>query len=55
MAFLVGAQLMVYWVLMRILEELSQREARTTADLKVDESMEVSRTPRPSAPAPVEA
>ncbi len=54
MLFLVGAQLMVYWVLMRILEELSQREARTSADLQVDESMELPIASRPVR-APVNA
>ena len=33
MIFLVGIQLMVYWLLLRILEELSQRESLTKQDL----------------------
>lgn len=31
--FLVGLQLFVYWLLLRILEELSQREVRTKSDM----------------------
>jgi hypothetical protein len=31
--FLVGVQLIVYWLLLRILEELSQREILTTQDI----------------------
>jgi hypothetical protein len=30
--FLVGVQLVVYWLLLRILEELSQRDALTRQD-----------------------
>ncbi|NWG07472.1 MAG: glycosyltransferase family 2 protein [Chloroflexi bacterium] len=33
MVFLVGVQLFVYWLLLRILEELSQREVKTKNDL----------------------
>jgi glycosyltransferase involved in cell wall biosynthesis len=33
MVFLVGVSLVVYWLLLRILEELSQREALTTQDI----------------------
>jgi len=33
MVFLVGIQLVVYWLLLRILEELSQREALTKLDM----------------------
>lgn len=33
MFILVGIQLVIYWILMRVLEELSQREARTKKDL----------------------
>ena len=33
MGFLIGIQLMVYWVLLRILEELSQRDTLTKQDL----------------------
>lgn len=36
MLSLVGVQLMVYWVLSRVLEELSQREAVTQESLQVD-------------------
>lgn len=35
--FLVGVQLMVYWLLLRILEELSQREILTQQDIDVVE------------------
>jgi hypothetical protein len=31
--FLVGVQLVVYWLLLRILEELSQREVLTRQDM----------------------
>jgi hypothetical protein len=31
--FLVGVQLVVYWLLLRILEELSQREILTRQDM----------------------
>ena len=33
MIFLVGVQLVVYWLLLRILEELSQREVLTKQDM----------------------
>jgi hypothetical protein len=33
MLFLAGIQLFVYWLLLRILEELSQRETRTRHDM----------------------
>lgn len=33
MIFLVGVQLFVYWLLLRILEELSQREVKTRSDM----------------------
>jgi hypothetical protein len=33
MAILVGLQLVVFWIIMRVLEELSQREAQTRQDL----------------------
>ncbi len=33
MAFLIGIQLVVYWMLLRILEELSQRESLTRQDM----------------------
>ncbi len=36
MLSLVGVQLMVYWILSRVLEELSQREAITQVSLQVD-------------------
>ena len=32
--FLVGVQLIIYWILLRVLDELSQREMRTTHDLR---------------------
>lgn len=35
MFILVGVQLMIYWILMRVLEELSQREALTKQDLGI--------------------
>lgn len=37
MIFLVGVQLVIYWLLLRILEELSQREMLTTQDIGVGE------------------
>ena len=37
MIFLVGVSLVVYWLLLRILEELSQREALTTQDIESGE------------------
>ena len=36
MLSLVGVQLMVYWILSRVLEELSNREAVTQESLQVD-------------------
>ena len=33
---LVGLQLIIYWILLRVLDELSQREARTNQDLRQD-------------------
>ena len=36
--FLVGVQLVVYWLLLRILEELSQREALTQQDKGLSEA-----------------
>jgi len=36
MIFLVGIQLVIYWLLLRILEELSQRELLTKQDLGMD-------------------
>lgn len=36
MTFLIGIQLIVYWVLLRILEELSQRELLTKQDMGLD-------------------
>lgn len=36
MLTLVGVQLVVYWVLLRVLEELSQRDARAKADMVVE-------------------
>ena len=35
MLFLVGLQLAIFWVIMRVLEELSQREADVKRDLGV--------------------
>ena len=35
MFILVGIQLMIYWILMRALDELSQREALTKRDMVV--------------------
>lgn len=37
MTFLVGIQLVIYWLLLRILEELSQRELLTRQDLGLDQ------------------
>jgi hypothetical protein len=34
MLILVGAQLEVFWVIVRVLEQLSQREARIKADME---------------------
>ncbi len=34
--FLVGVQLVIYWILLRVLDELSQREVRTDHDLRQD-------------------
>lgn len=36
MASLVGVQLVIYWLLIRVLEDLSQREALARADMQVD-------------------
>lgn len=36
MFILVGVQLIIYWILLRVLDELSQREALTSASLKND-------------------
>ena len=33
MMILVGVQLVIYWILLRVLEELSQREVLTKKDL----------------------
>jgi hypothetical protein len=38
MIFLVGVQLVVYWLLLRILEELSQREMLTQQDISLAEA-----------------
>jgi hypothetical protein len=35
--FLVGVQLVIYWILLRVLDELSQRELRTRHDLHQDQ------------------
>ena len=37
MAIIVGVQLIVFWVLLRVLDELSVREASTLADLRLQE------------------
>jgi glycosyltransferase involved in cell wall biosynthesis len=37
MIFLVGIQLIIYWLLLRVLEELSQRELLTKQDLGLDQ------------------
>lgn len=42
MFLLVGVQLIIYWVLMRVLEELSQREELTRKDLGQDTEMQTS-------------
>lgn len=34
--FLVGVQLVIYWILLRVLDELSQREVRTHHDMRQD-------------------
>ncbi|RMF47690.1 MAG: glycosyltransferase family 2 protein [Anaerolineae bacterium] len=51
MSFLVGLQLMISWVLMRILEELSQRENLISADMEVHISPET----QPAAQSPLPA
>ena len=38
--FMVGVQLGIYWILLRVLDELSQRETNTSHDLKPDEAAE---------------
>jgi uncharacterized membrane protein len=35
MFILMGVQLVIYWILMRVLEELSQRETLTQQDLGI--------------------
>jgi hypothetical protein len=35
MLFLVGVQLIIYWVLLRVLDELSQREVKIDQDMGV--------------------
>lgn len=42
MFLLVGVQLIIYWILMRVLEELSQREQLTRKDLSQDTEMQTS-------------
>ena len=37
--FLVGIQLVIYWILLRVLDELSQREAHANRDLRKDTGM----------------
>jgi len=37
MIFLVGIQLIIYWLLLRVLEEISQRELLTRQDLGLDQ------------------
>jgi len=37
MIFLVGIQLVIYWLLLRTLEELSQRELLTKQDLGLEQ------------------
>jgi hypothetical protein len=37
MSFLVGVQLIIYWVLLRVLDELSQRELLVDQDMRVTE------------------
>ncbi len=41
MSFIVGLQLVVSWFIMRVLEELSQREVRVTDDLQGDAADEI--------------
>ncbi|GAB4532443.1 MAG: glycosyltransferase family 2 protein [Anaerolineales bacterium] len=55
MSFLLGLQLMIYRLLMRVLEELSQREALTNADLEVYISPEAQPAPPSPLPAGVKA
>ena len=35
MLFLVGMQLLIYWILLRVLDELSQRDALVEKDMGV--------------------
>ncbi|MCO5182755.1 MAG: glycosyltransferase family 2 protein [Anaerolineae bacterium] len=37
MLVMIGAQLVIYWVIIRVLDELSQREAQSQADMQTDE------------------
>ena len=34
MAFLLGVQMMIYWLIMRVLEELNQRDVLVQVDLE---------------------
>lgn len=38
MLVMIGAQLIIYWVIIRVLDELSQREARSQADMQTAEN-----------------
>ena len=49
---LVGLQLVISWVLMRVLEELSVREARIADDMAGGPAREGWPRDRPSPPAP---
>lgn len=42
MLVLIGVQLIVYWIILRVLDELSQREMRTKKDMDLNETSEVS-------------
>jgi glycosyltransferase involved in cell wall biosynthesis len=55
MAFLVGMQLLVSWMLLRVLEELSTRETRVTKDLQGYDRKENKTASQPTAPAAVQS
>jgi hypothetical protein len=38
MLIMIGVQLIIYWVIIRVLDELSQREAMSLADMQTDEN-----------------
>jgi hypothetical protein len=49
MLILVGMQLIIYWIILRVLDELSQREILTQKDMDMSltpEEAEVTMTPK---------